>query len=87
VDTPLELNVKYRHAEGDLLPDPILYRQLVESLNYLTITQPDISFAKSKKQDRVSKSSSEFEYRAMSTACSEIVWLRGLLAEIGFPQI
>ena len=22
----------------------------------------------------------------MSTACSEIVWLRGLLAEIGFPQ-
>lgn len=22
----------------------------------------------------------------MSTACSEIVWLRGLLVEIGFPQ-
>lgn len=22
----------------------------------------------------------------MSTACYEIVWLRGLLAEIGFPQ-
>ena len=22
----------------------------------------------------------------MSTACSEVVWLRGLLAEIGFPQ-
>ena len=28
---------------------------------------------KSKKQDRVSKSSTEFEYRAMSSACSEIV--------------
>lgn len=41
---------------------------------------------KSKKQDRVSKSSTEAEYRAMSTACSEVVWLRGLLAEIGFPQ-
>ena len=39
-----------------------------------------------KKQDRVSKSSTEAEYRAMSTACSEIVWLRGLLAELGFPQ-
>ncbi|RVW45191.1 Acyltransferase-like protein, chloroplastic [Vitis vinifera] len=26
------------------------------------------------------------EYRAMSTACSEIVWLRGLLEELGFPQ-
>ena len=22
----------------------------------------------------------------MSTACSEIVWLRGLLEELGFPQ-
>ena len=163
VDTPLEVNVKYRHDEGDFLSDPSLYRQLVGSLNYLTITRPDISFAvqqvsqfmqaprhlhlaavrrivrylkgtsarglffqvdspihlvaysdadwagcsdtrrsitgwcmfignslvswKSKKQDRVSKSSTESEYRAMSSACSEIVWLRGLLGELGFPQI
>ncbi|CAJ2634510.1 unnamed protein product [Trifolium pratense] len=41
---------------------------------------------KSKKQARVSKSSTESEYRAMSPACSEIIWLRGLLAELGFPQ-
>ena len=40
---------------------------------------------KCKKQDRVSKSSMEAEYRAMSAACSEIVWLRGLLSELGFP--
>ncbi|XP_016566623.2 uncharacterized mitochondrial protein AtMg00810-like [Capsicum annuum] len=162
VDTSLELNVKYRREKGDLLPDPTIFRQLVGSLNYLTITRPNISFAvqqvsqfmqaprhlhlvavrriiryfrgtsnrglffpsgsniylnafsdsdwtgcsdtrrsvtgwcrflgesliswKSKKQDPVSKSSTEAEYRAMSTACSEIVWLRGLLAEIGFPQ-
>ena len=39
-----------------------------------------------KKQDCVSKSSTEAEYCAMSTACSEIVWLRGLLEELGFPQ-
>ncbi|XP_060170450.1 uncharacterized mitochondrial protein AtMg00240-like [Lycium barbarum] len=44
VDTPLELNVRYRHDKEDLLPDPTLFRQLVGSLNYLTITQPDISF-------------------------------------------
>jgi hypothetical protein len=44
VDTPLEVNVKYRRDEGDFLSNPSLYRQLVGSLNYLTITRPDISF-------------------------------------------
>ena len=161
VDTPMEVNVKYRRDEGELLPDPFLYRQLVGSLIYLTITRPDISYAvhivskfmqsprhlhlaavrriiryligsstrglffptksalhltaysdadwagcpdtrksttgwciflgdaliswKCKKQECVSKSSTEAEYRAMSAACSEIVWLRGLLSELGFP--
>jgi hypothetical protein len=42
-------------------------------------------FWKSKKQDRVSKSSTESEYRAMSSTCFEIVWIRGLLTELGFP--
>lgn len=41
---------------------------------------------KCKKQDSVSKSSTEAEYRAMSAACSEIIWLRGLLTELGFSQ-
>ncbi|KAF2284582.1 hypothetical protein GH714_027303 [Hevea brasiliensis] len=45
IDTPLELNVKYHTDEGELLYDPSLYRQIVGSLNYLTITRPDISFA------------------------------------------
>ncbi|CAN1239948.1 Retrovirus-related Pol polyprotein from transposon TNT 1-94, partial [Linum grandiflorum] len=36
-----------------------------------------------KKQDRVSKSSTEAEYRSMSEVCSEIVWLRRLLEELG----
>ena len=41
---------------------------------------------KSKKQDRVSKSLTESEHRAMSPTCFEILWLRGLLAEIGCVQ-
>jgi hypothetical protein len=35
----------------------------------------------------VLKSSTEFEYRAMSSACSEIVWLRRLLGELSVPQL
>ncbi|XP_026452224.1 uncharacterized protein LOC113352640 [Papaver somniferum] len=43
VDTPLEVNVKYNPTDGKILSNPTLYRQLVGSLNYLTITRPDIS--------------------------------------------
>nr|GEW82034.1 putative copia-type protein [Tanacetum cinerariifolium] len=38
---------------------------------------------KSKKQDVISKSSTEAEYRAMGVTTSEIVWLRWLLADMG----
>ncbi|WJZ95445.1 hypothetical protein VitviT2T_014215 [Vitis vinifera] len=44
VDTPMEVNVKYRKNEEDLLDDPTLYRCLVGSLIYLTTTRPDISY-------------------------------------------
>jgi hypothetical protein len=40
----MEVNVKYRKNEGDLLDDPTLYRRLVGSLIYLTTTRPDISY-------------------------------------------
>ena len=45
VDTPLELNVKLRSTDGELVSNPTLYRQLVGGLIYLTITRPDISYA------------------------------------------
>ncbi|RDX74123.1 hypothetical protein CR513_46162, partial [Mucuna pruriens] len=44
VDTPLEVNVKYRREECDILDDPTLYHKLVGSLIYVTITHLDISF-------------------------------------------
>lgn len=45
VHTPLELNAKLRKDEGRPLPDPMLYLWFVGSLIYLTMTQPDISYA------------------------------------------
>ncbi|KAF3619684.1 hypothetical protein FXO38_32774 [Capsicum annuum] len=42
---------------------------------------------KCKKQSRTSKSATESEYRAMSAASSEIIWLRRLLSELGVAII
>ncbi|XP_026459500.1 uncharacterized protein LOC113360178 [Papaver somniferum] len=44
VDAPLEMNVKFSPTDGNDLSNPTLYLQLVGSLNYLTITRPDISY-------------------------------------------
>jgi len=40
----MDVNVKLRRDEGELLQDPTFYRKLVGSLIYLTITRPNISF-------------------------------------------
>lgn len=36
--------MKYHREEGDPLLDPTMFWQLIGSLNYLTITRPNISF-------------------------------------------
>jgi hypothetical protein len=43
--TPLEPNIRFTPQDGTLLDDATLYRQLVGSLIYLTVTRPDISYA------------------------------------------
>ena len=43
--TPMELNAKMCAYEGKDLEDASMYRQLVGSLIYLTLTRPDISYA------------------------------------------
>ncbi|KAE8673149.1 hypothetical protein F3Y22_tig00111810pilonHSYRG00151 [Hibiscus syriacus] len=43
--TPMEPNIKMCAHEGKDLEDATMYRQLVGSLIYLTLTRPDISYA------------------------------------------
>lgn len=45
VDTRLKVNVKINQDIGNLFPDSMLYRRLVGSLVYLTVTRPNISYA------------------------------------------
>ena len=44
VDTPIELNAHLTPSEGKPLSNLSLYRKLVGSLVYLTVTRPDISY-------------------------------------------
>ena len=44
VDTPIELNAHLTPTGGKSLSNPSLYRRLVGSLVYLTVTRPDISY-------------------------------------------
>uniref|UniRef100_A0A2N9GCN7 Reverse transcriptase Ty1/copia-type domain-containing protein n=1 Tax=Fagus sylvatica TaxID=28930 RepID=A0A2N9GCN7_FAGSY len=45
VDTPIEYNNRLNTHDGEPLPDATLYRQLVGSLVYLTVTRLDIYYA------------------------------------------
>jgi hypothetical protein len=41
---PLEQNVKLSVDEGDLVEDTTMYRRIVGSLIYMTITRPNLSY-------------------------------------------
>ncbi|KAL0458661.1 UNVERIFIED_CONTAM: Retrovirus-related Pol polyprotein from transposon RE1 [Sesamum latifolium] len=45
ISTPVEPHAKMCAHEGQELEDATMYRKLVGSLIYLTLTRPDISFA------------------------------------------
>ncbi|GKE05009.1 ribonuclease H-like domain-containing protein [Tanacetum coccineum] len=53
----------------------------------IDVVENDLVSWKSKKQATISKSSSEAEYRSMSTASSEIVWLGNLLHSLGLKDL
>ncbi|PKU82555.1 putative mitochondrial protein [Dendrobium catenatum] len=54
---------------------------------YCTFLGSTIISWSAKKQATVAKSSTEAEYRSVSAATSEVLWLRRLLAELSIPQI
>jgi hypothetical protein len=45
VSIPLEQNVKLSVNERDLVEDTTMYKHIVGSLIYMTITRPDLSYA------------------------------------------
>ncbi|PKI69114.1 hypothetical protein CRG98_010469 [Punica granatum] len=49
---------------------------------FITLGGSPISW-KTKKQTKVSRSSAEAEYRAMTATVSEVIWLRSLLSSLG----
>nr|GEU77427.1 ribonuclease H-like domain-containing protein [Tanacetum cinerariifolium] len=67
-------------SEGSPVVDPTLYRSLAGSLQYLTFTRPDLSYA-----ETLSCSSAEAEYRGIANAIAEISWICNLLCELHTP--
>ena len=53
---------------------------------YCTFVGGNIVTWRSKKQSVVARSSAEAEYRAMASAACELIWLKGLLCDLGFLQ-
>jgi len=79
-DLDLQLDV---YCDSDFQTCPKTRRSL--SAYIVLLGGSPISW-KTKKQDTVSHSSAEAEYRAMSVALREIKWLRKLLKELGIEH-
>ena len=47
IDTPMDPSVKLPPNQGEPFSDPGRYRRLVGTLNYFTVTRPDIAFVMS----------------------------------------
>ncbi|GJS40117.1 uncharacterized mitochondrial protein-like protein [Tanacetum coccineum] len=95
-EIPIDAKAKYTPTDGNPLPDPSLYRTIVGSLIYLTVTQSDIAYVVHIVSQFVTTPTTvhwaivlqilrylRAEYRAMTITTSEIVWLRWLLADMG----
>nr|GEV67397.1 hypothetical protein [Tanacetum cinerariifolium] len=83
----LYANHGYHIAEGFTYDDYAgCPNTLGSTTRYCVFVGGNLVSWKIKKQNVVSRSSLEFEYRAMAQTTCEFVWLRNLLCEISFPQ-
>nr|GEZ95119.1 retrovirus-related Pol polyprotein from transposon TNT 1-94 [Tanacetum cinerariifolium] len=94
VDTESKLG-----SDGDLVSDPTFYRSLAGSLQYLTFTRPDISYAVQQvclymhdprkphflALKQILRYVQEAEYRGVANAVAETCWLCNLLRELHTP--
>lgn len=77
-ENDLQLSI---YCDADWAACPLIRRSLTA---YVVMIGGSPVFWKTKKQNVVSHSSAEAEYRAMSIATREIRWLRQLLTDLGF---
>nr|GFA23551.1 ribonuclease H-like domain-containing protein [Tanacetum cinerariifolium] len=82
--TPIDIESKLGEDDA-MVFDPTLYRSLAGSLQYLTFTRPDISYAMQQRQPILSHSSAEAEYRDVANVVAKTCWLRNLLHELHTP--
>nr|GEY21705.1 ribonuclease H-like domain-containing protein [Tanacetum cinerariifolium] len=82
--TPVDTDSKLS-ADGDLVSDPTLYRNLAGALQYFTFTRPDISCAVQQRQFTISHSRAEAKYLGVANAVTEACWLCNLLRELHTP--
>ncbi|GJU55217.1 ribonuclease H-like domain-containing protein [Tanacetum coccineum] len=85
--------------EGDSVNDPTLYRSLAGALQYLTFTQPGITYAVQQvclhmhdphehhlaALKRILRYVREAEYRGVANVIAETAWIRNLLLELHSP--
>ncbi|KAF3613481.1 hypothetical protein FXO38_36222 [Capsicum annuum] len=77
IDTCMDPNAKLLPGQGESLSDPEIFRRLVEKLNYLTVTRPDISFSAMIPRQSCLK----VRYPVVPTLLTRILWWRICLDE------